>query len=217
MLVSVLQHIGLVLFYLLLLVLYAAIFLGIPGGWIALAAIVIFDLATGFTTVGWVLIVVMLLIATLGELIESFLGLVYVAQRGATKWGVLGALLGGIAGAVGGGFLLPFIGSVLLGLAGAFAGAVLLEYLYYRSLDRALQTGFSALGINVIHVDLHEEIRLDRTDCHLLEQVVDRQVQLPATNDPLARVARLDLPAVVAHQVLDGLLKPPIQTRRDHV
>ncbi len=140
MLVSVLQHIGLVLFYILLFILYVTIFLGIPGGWIALAAIVIFDLATGFSTVGWVLLVVMIAIATLGEIIESFFGLVYVAQRGATKWGVLGAFVGGLAGAVGGGFVLPFIGSILLGLAGAFAGAVLFEYVYYRSLDRALQT-----------------------------------------------------------------------------
>ena len=51
---------------------------------------------------------------------------------------------GGLGGAGGGGFVLPFIGSILLGLAGAFACAVLFEYLYYRSMDRALQTGFSA-------------------------------------------------------------------------
>lgn len=144
MLVSVLQHIGLVLFYTLLFALYVTIFLGIPGGWVAFAAILIYDIAAGFSTVGWVLLVVMLGIAILGEIIESFFGLVYVAQRGATKWGVLGAFVGGLAGALGGGFVLPFIGSILLGLAGAFAGAVLFEYLYYRSMDRALQTGFSA-------------------------------------------------------------------------
>jgi uncharacterized protein YqgC (DUF456 family) len=144
MLVSVLQHIGLVLFYILLFALYVTIFLGIPGGWIAFTAIVIYDVATGFSTVGWVLLVVLLGVAILGEIIESFFGLVYVAQRGATKWGVLGAFVGGLAGAVGGGFVLPFIGSILFGLAGAFAGAVLFEYLYYRSMDRALQTGFSA-------------------------------------------------------------------------
>lgn len=144
MLASVLQHIGLVLFYILLFVLYVTIFLGIPGGWVAFAAIVVFDIATGFSTVGWVLLAVMLGIALLGEIIESFFGLVYVAQRGATKWGVLGVFVGGLAGAVGGGFVVPFIGSILLGLAGAFAGAVLFEYLYYRSMDRALQTGFSA-------------------------------------------------------------------------
>jgi uncharacterized protein YqgC (DUF456 family) len=39
---------------------------------------------------------------------------------------------------------LPFIGSIIFGLVGAFALAVLFEYIYYKSLDRALQTGFFA-------------------------------------------------------------------------
>jgi uncharacterized protein YqgC (DUF456 family) len=47
-------------------------------------------------------------------------------------------------GAVGGSFIIPFIGSIIFGLIGAFALAVLFEYAYYRSLDRALQTGFFA-------------------------------------------------------------------------
>jgi uncharacterized protein YqgC (DUF456 family) len=143
-LLAVLQHIGLILFYILLFVFSATIFLGFPGGWIALAAIVIYDIVTGFTTVGWTLLLVMLGIAILGEIIESFLGLVYVAQKGATKWGVLGAFVGGLAGAVAGAFVVPFVGSIVLGLCGAFIGAVALEYVYYRSMDRALQTGFFA-------------------------------------------------------------------------
>jgi uncharacterized protein YqgC (DUF456 family) len=142
--VGVLQHIGLVLFYLVLFIFYLTIFFGIPGGWIALVAIIIYDAVAGFSDVGLALLLVMLGIAVLGEIIESFLGLVYVAQKGATKWGVLGAFAGGLAGAIGGSMILPFIGSVLLGLLGAFAGAVALEYLYYRSMDRALQTGFFA-------------------------------------------------------------------------
>ncbi len=142
--IEVLQHIGLVVFCLVLFLFYLTIFLGVPGGWAALAAIIIYDAVTGFSNVGIVLILVMLGIAVLGEIIESFLGLVYVAQKGATRWGVFGAFVGGLAGAIGGGMILPFLGSIILGLAGAFAGAVLLEYLYYRSIDRALQTGFFA-------------------------------------------------------------------------
>ena len=142
--IGVLQHIGLVIFYLVLFLLYLTIFFGLPGGWVALAAIIIYDSVAGFSEIGIVLLVVMLGIAVLGEIIESLLGLVYVAQKGATKWGVFGAFAGGLAGAIGGGFILPFLGSVILGLLGAFAGAVALEYIYYRSLDRALQTGFFA-------------------------------------------------------------------------
>jgi uncharacterized protein YqgC (DUF456 family) len=57
---------------------------------------------------------------------------------------VLGAFLGGILGAIGGSFIIPFLGSIVFGLVGAFALAVAFEYVYYRSMDRALQTGFFA-------------------------------------------------------------------------
>lgn len=143
-LIGVLQYIGLVLFYIVLLGLNVSIFLGIPGGWIAFGAVVIYDVATGFSTVGWRWLIVMAVILVVGELIESLLGIVYVARKGASRWGVLGAFVGGIAGAIGGSFILPFIGSIVFGLIGAFAFAVLFEYLYYKSLERALQTGFFA-------------------------------------------------------------------------
>lgn len=141
---TVLQHIGLVLFYIVLFAFNLAIFLGVPGSWIALVAIFIYDLATGFSTVGWVLLLVMAGIAVLGEIIESFLGLVYVYRKGATKWGVLGAFVGGITGAIGGSLFIPFLGTLLFGFIGAFVGAVIFEYIYYRSLDHAMQTGFFA-------------------------------------------------------------------------
>jgi uncharacterized protein YqgC (DUF456 family) len=105
---------------------------------------VVYDLATGFTTLGWKWLVVMAAVLVVGEIIESLLGIVYVARKGATRWGVLGAFLGGIVGAIGGSFIIPFIGSIIFGFIGAFALAVLFEYIYYRSLDRALQTGFFA-------------------------------------------------------------------------
>jgi uncharacterized protein YqgC (DUF456 family) len=141
---AVLQHIGLVFLYILLFLCNSANFLGLPGSWVALAGIIIYAAATRFSHVGWVMLVVMAAIAVVGEVIESLLGLVYVAHRGATKWGVLGALAGGIIGAVVGSMAVPAVGTVIGGLAGAFGFAVLFEYIYYRSLDRALQTGFAA-------------------------------------------------------------------------
>ena len=141
---SVLQHIGLVVFYLVLFFLNVLIFVGIPGSWIALGAIVIYGFATRFSDVGWKMLLVMGGAAALGEVAESLLGIVYVARRGATKWGVLGAFAGGLAGAILGTGIAPLVGSIAFGFIGAFAGAVICEYLYYRSLDRALRTGFFA-------------------------------------------------------------------------
>lgn len=141
---TILQHTGLVLFYLLLFVLNALIFAGVPGGWAAFVAILIWDIATGFSTVGWPLLVAMIALLVLGEIVESLLGVVYVARKGATKWGVLGAFIGGIVGAIAGSAALPFVGTVLGALAGAFLGAVALEYAWYHTLDDAMKTGFAA-------------------------------------------------------------------------
>ena len=142
--IQVLQHVGLVVFYVVLLALNITIFLGIPGGWIALGAIAVYDIATKFNAVGWRWLLIMLVVLLIGELIESLLGTIYVARKGASRWGVLGTFVGGIAGAVVGSFVLPFIGTIIFGLVGAFVLAVLFEYLRYRSRERALRTGFFA-------------------------------------------------------------------------
>ncbi len=141
---AIFQHIGLVAFYLLLFILNLLIFLGIPGSWIALAAILIFDIATGLSTVGAGLLIVMAGLAAAGEIAEAFLGSVYVAGKGASGWGVAGAFVGGIGGAILGSFVLPLLGSLVFALAGAFAGAVICEYIYYASVRDAVRTGFFA-------------------------------------------------------------------------
>jgi uncharacterized protein len=141
---SVLHHAGLVAIYALLFLLNVLIFAGVPGSWIALAGIAIYAAATRFAVVGWRTLLVMAGIAAAGEIVESILGVAYVARKGATKWGVLGAFVGGLAGAVFGTAIVPLAGSILFGFVGAFAGAVAFEYFAYRSLDKALRTGFFA-------------------------------------------------------------------------
>jgi len=142
--IPILQHVGLVLLYVFIFLADVSIFVGLPGSWIAFGAIVIYTISTRFSSVGWVTLLIMTGIMVVGEIVEWLLGLVYVARKGATRWGVLGAFLGGIIGAICGTAFIPFLGSVVFGLVGAFGGAVLLEYIFYRSLDRALRTGFFA-------------------------------------------------------------------------
>lgn len=139
---SVLQHAGLIVLYLVLLILDLLIFAGLPGSWIAFAAMVVYGLATRFSQIGWKMFLVMAAMGVIGEIVESLLGIVYVAHKGATKWGVLGAFVGGLAGAILGTAIVPLVGSIIFAFVGAFAGAVACEYFYYRSLDRALRTGF---------------------------------------------------------------------------
>ncbi|OQX83753.1 MAG: hypothetical protein B6D63_05740 [Candidatus Latescibacteria bacterium 4484_7] len=139
-----LQHAGLVLLYLLLFLSELLIFVGIPGGWTAFAIIFIYDAAHRFGVVGWKILLVMIAMLVIGEIIESFLGVVYVHEKGASRWGVLGAFIGGLGGAIAGSFVVSVAGSIIFGFVGAFALAVLFEYGYYRSAGRALQTGFFA-------------------------------------------------------------------------
>lgn len=141
---AVLQRAGLVFFYILLFLLDSAVLVGLPGGWIMLAAIFVFSWIKGFASIGWIWLSLMAAILVAGEIIESTLGVVVVAGKGATRWGVLGAFAGGIAGAVAGTAVIPVAGSMIFALLGAFAGAVVFEYLYYNSLDNALKTGFWA-------------------------------------------------------------------------
>lgn len=142
--VSILQHTGLVLLYLLVFLLDALIFAGLPGSWIALGVIVIYDLARGFAAIGWPWLAAMAGLAVIGEIIESTLGVVVVARKGASKWGAIGAFAGGIIGAVAGTAVIPVVGSVIFALAGAFVGAVAGEYYAWSSMDRAVRTGFWA-------------------------------------------------------------------------
>jgi uncharacterized protein YqgC (DUF456 family) len=142
--VSVLQHTGLVLLYLLILLSDILIFAGLPGGWIGLGIIFIYDLVRGFSVVGWQWWIVLGALLVVGEIIEAFLGTVIVLKKGASMWGAVGAFAGGIIGAVLGTSVMPVIGSVIFGLFGAFAGAVVAEYVQYQKMDDAMKTGFWA-------------------------------------------------------------------------
>lgn len=121
-----------------------AILIALPGGWIALALTLGYDLIFGFAHIGWLYLGIFAALLTLGEILESLLGTVYVARKGASMQGMIGAFLGGIAGAILGSSILPVVGTVLGGFAGAFAGAVGGEYWKQRKFEPSLQIGLHA-------------------------------------------------------------------------
>jgi hypothetical protein len=136
--------VGVSLWILLLLVANFVILVSLPGGWIALGLAVVFDAITGFGAIGWVTLGIFAGLLVVGEVIESLLGLVYVAKKGATRWGVVGGFAGGLAGAVAGSGAVPVVGTLIGGLAGAFGGAVLGEYLRDQQLEPSLRIGVHA-------------------------------------------------------------------------
>jgi uncharacterized protein YqgC (DUF456 family) len=118
--------------------------ISLPANWIFLALSTLYAFLTGFASVGlWSLLVIAIL-AILGELLEFLVGVGYTAKRGATRWGVIGTFVGGIAGGVLLSSVAPPFGALLCAFGGSFAGAVLLEYLAQERVGVALRSGRAA-------------------------------------------------------------------------
>lgn len=117
---------------------------GLPANWILLGLALVYALVTGLAPLGWWTLLVLLALAAAAEALEFFVGVGYTAKRGATRWGVGGAFVGGIAGALGCATLVPPLGALLGAFLGAFLGAVALEYIAWQRLDIALRSGRAA-------------------------------------------------------------------------
>src|SRR6266566_3919532 len=101
--------------------------LGLPGLWVMVAGVVGYGWLTDFRSVGVTTIALVLGLALVGEIVETWLGFRLARRYGGSSRAGWGALVGGIVGAVVG-VPVPIIGSVIAGLVGSFAGAAILEY-----------------------------------------------------------------------------------------
>lgn len=110
--------------------------LGLPGTWVLLAIAFGVELVDAFllpgatvVTFGWGLLAICGGLALLGEGIEAVAGAAGTRFGGGTRRGMVGAFVGGLAGAI---FLtpvfpVPVIGTLLGGMLGAFLGAFVAE------------------------------------------------------------------------------------------
>lgn len=132
----------------LFLILQAAVLLlhglGLPANWILLGLAILYALLTDMRHIGWVGLGIMAGLAVIAEVLESVVGLVYASRRGATRVGVLGAFVGGLAGAILLASVAPPFGSMLGAFAGSFAGAVLFELAREKKAGKALRAGRAA-------------------------------------------------------------------------
>ena len=158
---EILQQIGLwSWFFLWSFLLIAAslfVYLGLGGTFIIIGLALVHALITGFDPISWKLLAILLGLALLGEGIEFVVGTFYVAKKGASKAGVIGAFAGGFAGAAAGNGLVPVIGAILGSFLGGFGGAVLGEYYSREKLEPSLRIGGHAflgrlLAILIKHV-----------------------------------------------------------------
>jgi uncharacterized protein YqgC (DUF456 family) len=118
--------------------------LGLPGLWVILLGIVGYGWLTDFQTMSATFLIVIVVLAILGEVFEAWIGFRYAQKYGGSKRAGWGALIGGIVGAIIG-VPVPIIGSVIGGFAGAFAGAALFEYTAAKRAGGAVRAGWGAV------------------------------------------------------------------------
>lgn len=120
--------------------------LGLPGLWVMVGVLLLYGWLTEFRSLGLAAIIVVLALAFVGEIIESWLGFRFAKRYGGSSRSGWGALVGGIVGAIIG-VPIPVIGSVIGAFLGSFIGAALFEYTASRRLDVATRAGWgSVLG-----------------------------------------------------------------------
>lgn len=107
---------------------------GMPGASLILVSILVWAVATGFSGIGWPIIVVFgILVLSAGiEFLAAYWG---AKQFGASKWGQFGAIVGLVVGVLGLLPALPLGGPILGVLIGPFIGAFIGEYLSRQPVD----------------------------------------------------------------------------------
>jgi uncharacterized protein YqgC (DUF456 family) len=136
-----------------------AIPVGLPGTWLLLALAALVELGDGVVvrgdhapiTFGWRAIGIGVGLAAVGEALEAAAGVLGAKWGGASRRGMVGAFLGGIAGAIVASPLIPIplVGTLFGALLGTFGGALWAEWTAERrrSPDESLRAaGAAALG-----------------------------------------------------------------------
>lgn len=118
--------------------------LGLPGLWVMVGGLLAYGWLTDFRSIGVATIAIVVGIAFLGEIIESWLGFRFAKRYGGSTRSGWGALVGGLVGAVVG-VPVAVIGGVIGAFLGAFVGAALFEYTASRHTGVAVGAGWGAV------------------------------------------------------------------------
>ncbi|MCS7032509.1 MAG: DUF456 domain-containing protein [Phycisphaerae bacterium] len=119
----------------------------LPGLWLMAGSLALYAWWTGFDRyVGWPSLIAMLALAATAEVVEFFAGAVGSHQAGGTRRGMIGAVVGGIVGAIAATPLIPIpiVGTIAGMCIGSFAGAFLIELWIRRNWEHSAAVGWGA-------------------------------------------------------------------------
>ncbi|MFB3926341.1 MAG: DUF456 domain-containing protein [Syntrophales bacterium] len=136
---------GLTAFILILFLgLFSTLF-GLPGTLIILTAAVVYSFITGFQTIGFKIILCLIVISVLAETLEFLLNVTGAARFGASREGITVSIIGALIGAALMTPLLLGLGTLVGALLGAFTGILLVELIRQKSLKPAARASYGAL------------------------------------------------------------------------
>ena len=118
----------------------------LPGAWLTIAAAAVYDWHYDWQRVGWKWLVALVVLATIGEIIEFAASAVMVKRTGASRKAQVGALVGGFVGMIlfTGLVPIPVIGTIAGGMIGCFGGALIGELSIHNELGKGLNAGLGA-------------------------------------------------------------------------
>ncbi len=138
------EVVGMIFFWLVLILGIVLIPFGIEGTFIIVADALVYGLLTGFERVTLLFLGILLGIALLVELFEFIFGGILAKKFGGSKWAIAGAIIGGFIGAVIGTPVMPVLGTFIGGFLGSFLGAFSLELFHSMNFEQALKVGTGA-------------------------------------------------------------------------
>ena len=122
-----------------------SIFLSIPGNFVVFLNTLLYGIATSFENMSFSFFLLIFILAITIELLEYLIIAFGARKYGASKLGVVAAILGGIGGSISGFFFSPVVGAIIGGFAGVIAGTMFIELVRGKHVREAMQATFGAL------------------------------------------------------------------------
>jgi uncharacterized protein len=132
--------------------------LGLGGTFVIFGVALATALITHFGRVEWQTLAVLGILAVIGEVVESLIGVFVVERYGATRAAMWGTFLGGMVGGAAGTGVLPIVGSLIGAFVGAFLGAVVGELIQRHKIEPSMRAGLGALVGRLLAVAVKFEI-----------------------------------------------------------